>query len=405
MSTLRETPIEPNDIGLQDFGSFPLKYNSWTESRCQKTVLELIGRYPVHVIVGATGLIGSILLEYVARSTPLDSRHILLVCSRSSVPVRRKNTIYFLGSVSDWRQLIGCIPHCMSVTCLVGSTKAHTGGGDDPEVLVEEYYTYHNLNVQIATAAKRAGVASMIIVSEFHYFRDHDTILSSYLTMIEDTIREIKALQFEHLFVVHARQDLHGARPDIGEVYSRALVRSSMNPYGRVRILDIFINFLSFLLLVKQNGLSAALVVTHVLVQVVMEPERLQMKRPFECYSTNFSIRKAQIDIICTILHLVLDSIINGDSKAIYQQMTGLTNFRLRIPLTYTVERPMKWIKNIVKGKCFSQTIERSVIYLFAFGFMIWAYLLIFLLKWFILLPSNFVLQYFEKSQNNAKKK
>ncbi|KAH3679677.1 hypothetical protein WICMUC_000817 [Wickerhamomyces mucosus] len=121
------------------------------------------------LVVGATGLIGTRIIKNLTRI--IQPHQTLYVFSRSKFfPENRPNVINRIMESSLWAQEIGTIPNLTTVYSALGARSASrfiNGQLFDLPLTDEFIKVNYNLNLQVAIAAKSAGVSNFILISNY----------------------------------------------------------------------------------------------------------------------------------------------------------------------------------------------------------------------------------------------
>jgi len=150
------------------------------------------------LILGCTGLIGSHILSTLRAGAPSQFSSIEILARRSppaapegsTVPVRE----YIEKDTSKW------VPHVSSLSpvpsvlfCALATTRAAAGGFD------KQYKLEHDLNIELAKAAKEAGTKTYVLISsagaDVHSFM-------GYPKMKGEIEEHVKELGFDHTIIL-----------------------------------------------------------------------------------------------------------------------------------------------------------------------------------------------------------
>lgn len=171
-------------------------------------------------IIGSTGLVGSNILSTLINTEP--ARSLLTITRRAP-----KSSSPHLNAVIDadttkWASILSSTtPLAQTVFSALGTTRAQAGG------LANQWKIDHDLNVELAEAAKKAGTRTFVFISS----AGTRSLFSSFVPYskmkigVEDKIRD---LDFEHSVILRpgmilgTRETPHGG---MGEAYFQSAVR------------------------------------------------------------------------------------------------------------------------------------------------------------------------------------
>ncbi|GAB5388035.1 MAG: hypothetical protein Alpg2KO_10030 [Alphaproteobacteria bacterium] len=187
------------------------------------------------LIAGATGAIGSHLVQFLAASDAYDR----VIAIGRSAPNPLPDGVEFLeadlvnGITPDWP------PEAVDAYCCLGTTQKQAGSLEDFEHLEK------GMIFGFARMARDVGVTRMAVVSTVN--ADPESLIP-YCRIKGEIERELMAMEFEHLHIFWPSLLLSGPRPDkrigerVGQMLSpliRPLMRGPLLKYRPVQVENV----------------------------------------------------------------------------------------------------------------------------------------------------------------------
>ncbi|KAH0844029.1 hypothetical protein AYO21_02212 [Fonsecaea monophora] len=149
------------------------------------------------LILGSTGLVGSFILSTL-RTNPASQFSSIEVIARRSPPAATGESIpvneFIEKDTSKWAAHVSSLsPPASVLFCGLATTRAAAGGFD------KQYKLEHDLNIELAKAAKEAGTKTYVLISsggaDPHSF-------FAYPKMKGEIEEHVKALDFDHTIIL-----------------------------------------------------------------------------------------------------------------------------------------------------------------------------------------------------------
>ncbi|KAL7924676.1 hypothetical protein ACQKWADRAFT_285651 [Trichoderma austrokoningii] len=145
-------------------------------------------------VFGSTGLVGSFILSNLLASGPF--KPMTTIARRAPKAESPSLNSIVDADTNKWpATLIGLAPAPHAVFSAIGTTRAAAGG------IENQWKIDHDLNVEVARAAKQAGVKTFVFISSV----GSDGLLASaspYSKMKKGVETAVKELEFEHGIIV-----------------------------------------------------------------------------------------------------------------------------------------------------------------------------------------------------------
>ncbi|KAG5949449.1 hypothetical protein E4U53_005878 [Claviceps sorghi] len=147
------------------------------------------------VVIGSTGLVGSFILSNIIAHESYKPVH-TITRRAPKTPSPNLNSVVD-ADTTKWASALSALsPPPRTLFSALGTTRAAAGGIDN------QWKIDHDLNVELAKAAKDAGVKTLVFISSSGTRYPGVSTLSPYAKMkngVEDAVRE---LGFEHAVIV-----------------------------------------------------------------------------------------------------------------------------------------------------------------------------------------------------------
>ncbi|KAG5999650.1 hypothetical protein E4U21_006540 [Claviceps maximensis] len=150
---------------------------------------------PAAVVIGSTGLVGSLILSNIVAHDTYKPVHTI---ARRAPKTASPNVHSVVDAdTTKWASALSALsPAPRTLFSALGTTRAAAGG------ITNQWKIDHDLNVELAKAAKDAGVKTMVFISSSGLRLPGVSTLSPYAKMkngVEDAIQE---LGFEHAIIL-----------------------------------------------------------------------------------------------------------------------------------------------------------------------------------------------------------
>ncbi|KIW96032.1 uncharacterized protein Z519_03098 [Cladophialophora bantiana CBS 173.52] len=149
------------------------------------------------LILGSTGLVGSFILSTL-RTNPSSQFSSIEIIARRSPPAAAGPSIpvneFVEKDTSKWAAHISSLsPPASVLFCGLATTRAAAGGFD------KQYKLEHDLNIELAKAAKEAGTKTYVLISSGG--ADPHSLFG-YTKMKGEIEEDVKALGFDHTIIL-----------------------------------------------------------------------------------------------------------------------------------------------------------------------------------------------------------
>ncbi|CAM1501926.1 Fc.00g039100.m01.CDS01 [Cosmosporella sp. VM-42] len=149
---------------------------------------------PSAAVIGSTGLVGSNILTTLLASDTYTPIH--TITRRAPKPTSTRLNSIVEADNTKWTSLLsGISPVPATVFSALGTTRAQAGG------LANQWKIDHDLNIELARAAKEAGSRTFVFISSAGT-RSFLSSLAPYSKMKNGVEDAIKELEFEHAVIL-----------------------------------------------------------------------------------------------------------------------------------------------------------------------------------------------------------
>jgi len=178
------------------------------------------------LVLGSTGLVGSFILSTLRTSSSPQFSGIEIIARRS--PPEAKDTAvpvneFVEKDTSKWTSYVSSLSPAPSVMfSSLATTRAAAGGFD------KQYKIEHDLNIELAKAAKEAGTKTYVLISSNG---SNSKSSFAYMKMKGEIEEHIKEIGFEHTIILRPGL-LVGKREEPRSV--EAVLHGVANVFGRI---------------------------------------------------------------------------------------------------------------------------------------------------------------------------
>ncbi|CAI4060088.1 hypothetical protein SKDZ_05G0730 [Saccharomyces kudriavzevii ZP591] len=144
------------------------------------------------LVLGATGLCGGAFLRHAQEAPQFGKVYAILRRELPFSPTEKVVTVVEKDN-SQWSELVTDVMHPQVLFTALATTRAAAGGLDN------QYKIDHDLNLQLARAAKEKGCETIVLVSSAGA---HPDSRFGYMKMKGEIERDVIALNFKHTIIL-----------------------------------------------------------------------------------------------------------------------------------------------------------------------------------------------------------